>query len=305
MKISRKVLLISALAAAPAFAADSASIISITQGTVKPSLAQTYYANTATNLGAWPLNTGGNYAISYENPQYQQNDLVAFGQGGSVEMQLNQPFTPVAGEKDLGIFTAQSITAGAYALQGNMEGAILVSSDGQNWFNLAGQKITNPSTYTGLTYSLNAPTMAYNYVTEATAWNAGAAQLTATQLSALSIANFTTPMPDDTLFNNSASTAAERSSLQTDSTPADYSEVFGTSGGGNWFDVSGSGLSSIDYVLLNGDANEANNINGPASGGVRLTNVFINAAAVPEPTTVGMLVFSGVRLLSRRRKRTA
>jgi hypothetical protein len=281
-------------------AQDSATILSITQGTVKSSLAIAGYRNTSTNLGAWPLNTGGNSAISYENPQFQQNTLVAFGNGGSVELQLNTAFIPTSGEKDLGIFTAQALSGGSGSFfNGNMEGAILVSSDGQNWYNLAGQLIANPATYTGLTYSWNAPTVAYDYGTGATGWNAGEAILNATQLAALPIANFTTPMPDDSLFNNPVSTNAQRLAITTDTNAADYTEEFGTSGGGNWFDVSGSGLSSIDYVMLNGDAND------PSTGGVRLTNVFVNSSAVlvPEPATIGFLAVSGFFLLARNRKR--
>src|SRR5262249_11138371 len=154
--------------------ADSATIVSFTQGTVKSSLQVAGYRNTSMNLGAWPLTTGGNAGISFENPQFQQNALIAFGSGGSIELQFNTPITPVAGEKDLGIFTAQAINLGSGALiNGNMEAAILVSQDGQNWFNLAGASISNPTMDTGLTYSLNAPTMSYDYQTGFNAVQAG------------------------------------------------------------------------------------------------------------------------------------
>ncbi len=283
-------------------AADSVTIVpgSFTQGTVKSSLTAAGYTNTSMNLGAWPLTTGGNSAINFENTQFQANTLIAFGNGGSIEMQFNQPFTPVAGEKDLGIFTAQGLNLGSGAFfNGNMEAAILVSQDGQHWFNLQGALITNPTTYTGLTYSLNAPTMSYNYLADATATQAGESKLSASQLSALSVANFTTPMPDDSLFNNSTSTNAGRLSLVADASTADYAEEFGTSGGGNWFDVSGSGLSSIDYVMLNGDAND------PSTGGVRLEDVFVNAsgAPAPEPVSIALLGLSALTLLGRRRRK--
>jgi hypothetical protein len=280
-------------------AADSVTILqaSFVQGTVKSSLAVAGYQNTSMNLGAWPLTTGGNSAISFENPQFQKNDLIAFGNGGTITMQFNTPITPVAGEKDLGIFTAQAlVTSGAF-FNGDMEAAILVSSDDVNWYNLTGQLIANPTSYTAQAYQLNAPTMAYNYATGATAWSAGGAHLTAAQLAALSVATFTTPMPEDSLFNNPASTNAQRAALTTDSSTADYNEEFGTSGGGNWFDVSGSGLSSVDYVMLNGDAND------PATGGVRLTEVFANSSAVPEPTGAVLLI-AGIISLTHRRNRT-
>ena len=66
---------------------------------------------------------------------------------------------------------------------------------------------------------------------------------------------FTSPMADDSLFNGSG-TNAQRLALTNDSSTSNYATIFGASGGGNWFDVSGSGLSSINYVRLNGDAND-------------------------------------------------
>jgi hypothetical protein len=212
-------------------------------------------------------------------------------------LQFNTPITPVAGEKDLGIFTAQALNLGSGAFfNGNMEAAILVSQDGQNWFNLAGTQISSPTTYTGMTYSLNAPTMSYDYLFDSNATQAGEGHLNATQLAALSVANYTTPMPDDTLFNNPSSTNAQRLALASDMSTADYTEEFGTSGGGNWFDVSGSGLSSIDYVMLNGDANV------PSTGGVRLEDVFANANAVPEPAAwvLMTLALAGLAIFRRR-----
>ena len=86
-------------------------------------------------------------------------------------------------------------------------------------------------------------------------------------------------MPDDTLFNGSG-TDAQRLALKTDSSAADYATIFGTSAGGNWFDISATGLSSVQYVRLNGVNNDR---------GVRLDSVFANTAAVPEPATVGLL----------------
>jgi hypothetical protein len=101
-------------------------------------------------------------------------------------------------------------------------------------------------------------------------------------------------MPDDGLFNG-AGTDAQRAALRTDTSPSNYDALFGTSGGGNWFDLAGSGLAEISYLRLNG-------VNVPASGGVRLDAVFANAASVPEPT--GFMVVGTVAavLLLRRRR---
>ena len=291
-------------------AADSVTVVpgTLTQGTVKASLgAGTSYDVETNNLGDWPLTTGGSSsdtgAISFENPDYNANafggnanTIIAFGTGGGVTLQFATPITPHAGEKDLGIFTAQAITAGAGSLfNSNMEAAILVSADDTHWFTLTGSPVASPTTYTGATYSLNAPTMAYNFVTGAAAQADGAGTSLA-NLNALTIANFTSPMPDDSIFNSPTSTNAQRLALTNDTNPSDYAEMFGATGGGNWFDISGSGLSTVDYVRLNGDANV------PSSGGVRLDAVFANSAAVPvpEPTSLAFVTFSGFALLRRR-----
>jgi len=290
-------------------AADAVTIVpgTLTQGAVKPSLTGGSYANESANLGDWPLNTGGSssdtFAISFENPDFNGNSfggtpntMVAFGNGGGVTLKFAAPITPIAGEKDLGIFTAQAILggSGSYGLNGNMEAAILVSANGSAWYTLNGALVTSPTTYTSTAYSLNAPTMAYNYGTGAIAWHDGAGT-SAANLNALAVADYTTPMPNDNLFNGTG-TSAQRSALTTDASASDYAAIFGDSGGGNWFDISGSGLSQVDYVRLNGDAND------PSSGGVRLDAVFANAAAVPEPTTISLLALSAMTLLKRRRR---
>lgn len=292
---------------APTFAADSASIVagSLTQGTVKASLTGGTYANESANMGDWPLNTGGSaantFAISFENANFNgntfggnANTMIAFGNGGGVTLKFAAPITPHAGEKDLGIFTAQSIVGGSGALfNGNMDAAILVSNDGNSWFNLAGAAIASPLTYTGVTYGLNAPTMAYNYKTGAAAWDDGAGT-SAANLSALSIGDFTAPMPNDSLFNGSG-TNAQRLALTTDFSTSNYAAIFGTSGGGNWFDVSRSGLSTINFVRLNGDALD------PSTGGVRLDAVYADANAVPEPALASLIFAAGIVALRRRR----
>jgi hypothetical protein len=294
-------------------AAVSASIVpgTLTQGTVKTSLgAGTTYDVESNNMGDWPLNTGGTstttYGISYENPAFNgnayggtPNTMVAFGAGGGVTLRFGTPITPVPGERDLGIFTAQAITSGAYTLNGNMEAAILVSADGNAWYTLSGTPVASPATYTATVYPLNAPTMAYNYGTGAVAWKYGAGT-SAANLGALPVADYTTPMPDDDLFNGSG-TNAQRQALTTDASASDYNAIFGDSGGGNWFDISGSGLSEVDYVRLNGDANEADNSGGAASGGVRLDAVFANDLAVPEPASLALFAWAAAALLKRRR----
>lgn len=288
--------------------ADSASVVpgTLTQGTVKSSLgAGKSYAIETNDLGDWPLTTGAFggtvFPVTVSNPDYNSaaapNTMIAFGSGGGVTLQFATPIKPVAGEKDLGIFTGQGVALGSGGwFNGNMQAAILVSADDVNWYTLNGTAVASPTTYTGVTYPLNAPTMAYDFGTLAQAWNDGSPGTTQTVLNSLSTANFTHPMVNDDLFNGSG-TDVQRLAISADEATADYAAIFGDSGGGNWFDISGSGLASVSYVRLNGDASV------PSSGGIRLDAVFANANAVPEPGSLAVAGAAGIFELSRRRIR--
>jgi hypothetical protein len=292
--------------AAPASAAVSATIVpgSLTQGTTQASLTGGEYADESNKLHDWPLATGsfgGNtFAVSLSNANFNGNafggtpdSLVAFGNGGGVTLRFAQPLNEVPGQKEFGIFTAQQLDNSGGLFNGNMEAAILVSSDNVVWRTLTGDVVALPTTYTATSSKLNAPAMAYDYGTTSTAWSYGTPGTSSANLAALSVADFTTPMPDDNLFNGTGNNAG-RAALKTDSTTATYDAVFGASGGGNWFDFSGSGLSQVQYVRLNG-------VN--VGGGVRLDGAFANAAAVPEPAAVALLGVAGLALLRRGRRR--
>jgi hypothetical protein len=290
-------------------AADSAAVVpgTLNQGAVKSSLgAGTTYATETNNLGDWPLNTGSSggmvTAVSLSNPDFNGNSfggtpktIIAFGSGGGVTLHFTTPLSPKPGEKDLGIFTAQAINAGTGGFfNANMQAAILVSADNISWFTLTGTPVASPTTYTATSFPLNAPTLAYDFLTLKQAWTDGSPGIAQPNLDPLSIADFTHPMPSDDLFNGSG-TNAQRLALAGDTSASDYTMIFGDSGGGNWFDISGSGLSQVNYVRLNGDSSV------PISGGIRLDAVFANANAVPEPANIGLLALAGTFCSKRRR----
>lgn len=287
-------------------AAVSATIVpgTLTQGTVKASLAGGSYANESNHLDDWPLNTGGTstvFPVTLTNSDFNgnsfggtSNTIVAFGAGGGVTLHLTAPVHPVPNAKELGIFAAQMLLSSTGSLfNGNMEAAILVSPDNASWYTLAGQLVPSPTTYTATSSPLNAPTLAYNYGTLQRAWSYGSGT-PAANLASLPIADYLTPMPDDSLFNSPAATDAQRKSLSTDTLPADYAAIFGTSAGGNWFDLSDSGLSEINYVRLNA-------VNTPSTGGIRLDAIYATPASVPEPATFGLALLAGAALVARRR----
>ena len=286
-------------------AANSATVVSgsLTQGSVKASMSGNSYALETNNLSDWPLTTSSTLGISLTNANFNgtsfggsPNSVITFGDGGGLTLKFGTAIKPVAGEKEFGIFTAQMLGVSSGSIfNGNMEAAILVSADNQTWYTLGGQTVATPTSYTQTSYTLNAPTMAYNYGTTATAWTYGSPGTTAANLAALTTADYQTPMPDDNLFNGTG-TNADRLLLKTNSSATTYSSLFGTSGGGNWFDISASGLSEVSYVRLNG-------INcGGTSGGVRLDAVFTTPQAmVPEPVLLSGALIAGCGLLARRR----
>jgi hypothetical protein len=283
-----------------AIAANSVTVVSgsLTQGTVKASMNGNAYGRETNKINDWPLNTGGKWAVSFTNSNFSAETLIAFGDGGGITLKFDSAIKPVEGEKEFGIFTAQMFNAsnGSY-INGNMEAAILVSSDSQNWYTLGGSLVDSPLTYTTTSHKLNAPVVAYDFETTATAWtygSPGAPSMDA--LTALTVANYEIPMPDDNLFNGTG-TSAQRVALKNDTTTATYDTIFGSSGGGNWFDISGSGLSEVQYIRLNG-------VNcGGTSGGIRLDAVFSSAnAVVPEPATIALLTIGVLGFIGKRRK---
>ncbi|MHC4881593.1 MAG: hypothetical protein ACYTFX_03885 [Planctomycetota bacterium] len=271
-------------ASVPIFAANSASIVpgSLVQGDVKGSMLGNSYALETNALDDWHLDTGlwGGYvtAISITNSNFNSNGyggnpetIVAFGNGGSVTLKLDNAIGAVDGQKELGLFTAQMLyTVTGDWFNGHMEASVLLSWDGMNWVTLNGVPVTQD--YTGSSDPLNAPTMGYDFGSLSTAWSYGKPGTTQSALDVLSVADYTTPMLNDDLFNGNG-TSSDRLAMQNNHSTNDYDFIFGTSGGGNWFDISNCGLTEVRYIQLNA-------VNCDPTMGIRLDAVYTTDAAV-------------------------
>jgi hypothetical protein len=166
--------------------------------------------------------------------------------------------------KELGIFTAQMVnfSSGKY-INGDMGASIYVSENGEDWVALNN----------GAIVSLNTPSLGYQFPNNILPTNS---RYTSGPLSDLE------PTDQFKPFDPSGIT----SWTDTSSVLAAY----GDSAGGNWFDLSETGLSRIQYVKLT-------NIYG-AGKGLRLDGF----AAIPEPVTMALLSMGLLGLIEKRRK---
>lgn len=283
-------------------AAVSVTVVDYTPGTQSPSSLNTaaYKDTTASKVQDQGRDTGGSstqrFAVSLSNGNFADTTIIPVGQGGGISLKFQTPINALDSKKEFGIFVGNFLTSSGGFFYGDMRGSILVSQDNLNWRTLSGQGV--PSTDVTTIYSLNAPSAGYQYTTGQQSWQygTGSTRVSTSTLEALGLADYEVQMPDDSMFDDptDSGAAGKRASLVggTDNT---YKNVYGTSAGGNWFDLSNTGWQTIQYVRLNVASN--------ATVSVRLDSVFANAAAVPEPAMMTLTSFTGVAL-SRRRMRS-
>ena len=203
-----------------------------------------YKATPDSKFQDFPLNTGGGtnkFARGLSNNSFAASTILPIGPGGGLTLKFQQPISALASEKEFAIHNGNFLSSSGGFFYGDMEGSILVSDDNSEWRTLAGAVVADPLTYTGTIHEMNAPTMSYVWGTGKVAWDyctgSGKPQ---SVLDTFAIADHGLPMPDDSMFNGTGTTA-DRSALKVSTNPADYANVFGTSAGGNWFDISSSG----------------------------------------------------------------
>ena len=211
------------------------------------------YQNLDTVLGEIRRDTGGSYVVTPWNSPWSPSDVTIIA-SGTLTVKLSDYAYVTDGVKELGIYTAQmhNLTSGSF-INSNMGASIYVSENGVDWVALNSGDPT----------ALNTPSLGYQFPNNV--W------------------------PSLSRYTDGPLTDLEETDLYKEFDPSGITDwldtsavlaAYGDSAGGNWFDLSGTGLDRIQYVKLE-------NIYGTGgyTQGLRLDG-FV---AVPEPATMFML----------------
>jgi hypothetical protein len=232
--------------------------------------------NLSAPLGPLNGDTGFGSGLNPFNPPYDPSQILAVYGTGTVTLHLS---ATVAGNGQVGVFTNTGIenvgsseaTAGSpvTTLGQTSQAIVSVSSDGTHFVPLFGGAVQN----------LDAPT---NFWLDApiTLDQFGNAYY-ADQGLGTQAANPFKPFAPDTADPLSLFNGLTYSQMLS-------SSVLNGSAGGTWFDLAGSGLSSVNYIRFDVPVND------------RL--VLDSISAVPEPTTIGAVLVLAAMPLLRRRK---
>lgn len=254
-------------------------VISYTPGTT----AAGGYTNRSAALGSPTRFTGGDFpgVVSPFSPPYLTSDIVSIGQGGQLTLRLSNYALTSSTGLQLGVFAHAGIAdanntydsssqAGSPLASSNDPSSgmfsvysanVAVSADDHTWVSL-GRK------------TFDIPTNGYTDLTDPFSSTAGSA-----------LSDFGKP------FAGSLSSFAGET----------YSQMLTTlngSGGGNWFDLSGTGLSQVGYIRFSLDTADHFELDA-----VSVANGFVGAAT-PEPATgvLAVIGFVGILFLARRRR---
>ncbi|MCC6423373.1 MAG: hypothetical protein IT447_07820 [Phycisphaerales bacterium] len=264
-----------ALSAAPLWAATAQSVVDYDFGVDSNAGyhdLSTPLGETSRITGAWGDTTS--LSTPYGNP-WSSADWVSIGKGGHLTLQLQNYALPQAAAPELNVLVFQQLnTDGSFTSFYDRQARVSVSEDGTNWVNLNNNNII----------SFDVPATGY-------------------------IFNETTPIP----YNVDWGSYGDINTADLGNyTPSDYglpmpgtigvdslTDAYGNSGGGNWLDISSTGLSKVGFIRFDVDAN--------APAYFALDAVYLNnnaiGAPVPEPAISLVLGAFGLPMLLRRHRR--
>ena len=267
--------------AAASIASTASAVISYNSGTPTPLFDSTYvYGSSSWTSGpalGLPATTVGGYYNGYYNDysvitpfnaQYNPADFVGIsGAGGSIEFQLSQSIATngftLSVQSGIGLYDAtgngDNLPTAAY-YNNPQNATVFVSQDGTHWVSLGDTSFTIP---TNVYTDVSGPY---------------------TNTPGTILADFAKP------FTGTLASFNGESFQQTLAT-------LNGSGGGTWFDLSGTGLSEVNYVMLETDAD---NMSDEADETMYVNE--ITGIAVPEPGS-GMLIIGLLSIGAMRRRR--
>jgi hypothetical protein len=228
---------------------------------------------TSPTAGITDLDYGAPGIICPFNPPADTDQLVTVGSGGTITLQFPKPINVLSSAPTVGVFTAAGLIDNDYpngqatdpaTLFSNPESAVVsVSANGSTWVSLGVQNFNIPE----------------NFFTNATS----PYQVTAP--SPADVADFGQPFTQ-TLDSFDGKT---------------YSGILtklNGSAGGTWLDLSGTGLSEINYIQFTEPTDQV-----PVTSFIAIDAVSANDASVPEPaSSVAFLALGGLCLRRVRRK---
>ena len=224
------------------------------------------YTNLDTVLGEIRRDTGGTYVVTPWNCPWTPSEITII-KSGTLTVQMSDYIDVTDDSMELGIYTAQmhNLSNGSL-MNGSMHATISVSENGEDWVALNDGELT----------SLNTPSLGYQFPDNEwpsySQWSGSLSDLEETDLYK--------PFDPSGISDWTDTTAVL--------------EAYGDSAGGNWFDLSETGLDSILYVKLEDM--------GGGSRGLRLDG-FVGVSAVPIPGAIWLLGTGLLGLIGFRRKR--
>jgi hypothetical protein len=274
--------LIGALMQTESLAQYAAEVISYNQGAI-PSPGG--FTNPSAALGEPERLTGESGPFPFPNvvspfsPPYLTNEVVSIGQGGQITLRLSHFAIPqLTGPPEIGVFANLGINdvdypngqAGAIAgtLSLKDKATVEVSADGVTWQGVG-------------TRLFDVPTNAYLDVSPSSSVPGNVPS------------DFQKPFVGSLSDFNGRSYASMLTLLD-------------GSGGGNWIDISSSGLAQVGYIRFSRDNSvEANVSLNFDLDAVVISQAALGAEVVPEPATLaGAIIAIGIAIGGRRPRRT-
>ncbi|MEX0744130.1 MAG: PEP-CTERM sorting domain-containing protein [Phycisphaeraceae bacterium] len=240
------------------------------------------YTDAATALGETSRTTGHGWGTDpplylsnpYSNP-WQPGDWVSVGQGGFITLEMENYAVALDDAPEINVLAFQQILQSNGQPWYDRQAVVSVSENGVDWHALSG----------GTAISFDTPATGYVFADSIPNVDGTPGGIDPDDLHLYQASDYGLPMPGTLDFSNAASFEASRA------------EAYGLSGGGNWLDISATGLAQAGYIRFD--------VPFDAPDFLALDAIYLNhdavGAPVPEPATLA-LVAGGLAFVATRRR---